>query len=157
MRRFAALTILSMLAMPAMALAQDASSPPPPDSQDMQPGMQPPPPDGQYSQPPQGGQYAPPDSPDALPPPAAGGKHHDHDAAMMQKWQQKFDAANTTHDGHLTLAQAQAAGLKPIVAHFAAIDTKNRGYLTFNDVMAWHLDDEAQKMERKAAALRAQD
>jgi hypothetical protein len=76
---------------------------------------------------------------------------------MMQKWQQKFAAANTTHDGHLTLPQAQAARMKTIVDHFAVIDTKNRGYLTLNDIIAWHLDEQAQKMERRAAALRAQD
>jgi hypothetical protein len=146
MRRIAAFTILSMLAMPAMALAQDASAPPPPGAPDMQPGMQPPP-DGQYAPP-------PPDSP----PPVQGGKRHrDQDSAMMQKWQQKFATANTTHDGHLTLAQAQTAGLKPVIKHFSAIDTQNRGYITFNQLMAWHLDDEAQKMERRAAALRAED
>jgi hypothetical protein len=77
--------------------------------------------------------------------------------AHMGKWRQKFDAANTTHDGHLTLAQAQAAGLTPVVANFTSIDTGNRGYVTFNEVMAWHLDQEAKKLEAQAAALRAQD
>jgi hypothetical protein len=55
------------------------------------------------------------------------------------------------------LQQAQAAGLKPIVAHFSAIDTQNRGYVTFNEIMAWHLDEKAQQMERKAAELREQE
>jgi hypothetical protein len=119
--------------MPAFAMAQDSSAPPPD-----QPGMQPPP----YQQ-------------DMPPPPDARTKHA-HDGGM-QKWQARFDAANTSHDGRLTLAEAQAAGLKPVVAHFAAIDTQNRGYVTFNEIMAWHLDDEAQKLERRAAALRAQD
>ncbi len=91
----------------------------------------------------------------AVPPPPGGWKHGHHD--MMAKWKAKFDAANTSHDGHLTLAQAQAAGLKPIVAHFSAIDTRNRGYVTFNDVVAWRLDDMAKRMEQKAAQLRAQD
>jgi hypothetical protein len=141
MRSLAVFTVISMLALPGMALAQDASAPPPPD----QPGMQPP----------------PPDQPDAPPPPGAppGGPahHHDHDGAMMQKWHDKFSAANTTHDGRLTMQQAQTANMRPIVEHFSAIDLKHRGFVTFNDIMAWHLDDMAKHMERKAAALRAQD
>jgi hypothetical protein len=97
--------------------------------------MQPPPPDGQY----------------AAPAPSG---HHD---GGMSKMRARFEAANTTHDGRLTLQQAEAAGLKPVVEHFSAIDTGNRGYVTFNELMAWHLDEQAQKMERKAAELRSQD
>ncbi len=138
MRRIAVLSVISVLTMPAFALAQDASAPPPD-----QPGMQPPPPDQPGMQ--------PPDRPYAAP--AASG-HHNGGTAKLQA---RFDAANTTHDGRLTLQQAEAAGLKPIVAHFSAIDIKNRGYVTFNEVMAWHLDEEAQKMERRAAELRAQN
>ncbi len=74
----------------------------------------------------------------------------------MAGWKLRFDTANTSHDGHLTLAQAQAAGLKPVVDHFSAIDVKKRGYVTFNDVLAWHLDATAQRLEQQAAALRAQ-
>jgi hypothetical protein len=69
----------------------------------------------------------------------------------------KFYAANTTHDGHLTLAQAKAAGFQPIVDHFTDIDVAKRGYVTFYDIQAWHLDDMAKHLEAKAAALRAQD
>jgi hypothetical protein len=143
MRRIACLSVLSLLAMPALALAQQAPFPPPD-----QPGMQPPP-DQPAMQPP------PPDAPDAPPPPEAGrpGKA----GKMMRHLQETFDAANITHDGHLTLPQAQAARMKPIVDHFAEIDTKNRGYLTINDIIAWHLDQQARKMEQRAAALRAQD
>jgi hypothetical protein len=144
MRRFAVLTLFSTLALPGFALAQYSSAPPD------QPAMQPPP----YS--PDDTQAPPYSLDEGAPPPAPGGKH-DHDAAMMQKWQARFEAANTTHDGRLTLQQAQAAGLKPIVAHFSAIDTQNRGYVTFNEIMAWHLDEKAQQMERKAAELREQE
>jgi len=150
MRLTACLSVISLLAMPAYAMAQDASAPPPPD----QPGMQPPPP------PDQPGDQPPPYQPGMQPPPPGApdaSRPHDHDARMMQTWQQRFDAANTTHDGHLTLAQAQAAGMKPVVKHFGAIDIQNRGYVTLNEIMAWHLDQEAQKMERRAAQLRAQD
>ncbi len=78
-------------------------------------------------------------------------------SGMMKAMQARFVAANTSHDGHLTLAQAQAAGLKIVVASFTAIDTKNRGYVTFNDIMAWRLDQIAQRLQNRAAALRAQD
>lgn len=135
MRRFAVLSIVTALAVPAFALAQSAPAPdaPPP---------------------------APPAmvAPDAPPPPGAPGPWHHHGPdAMLQAMQAKFAAANTTHDGHLTFPQAQAADLKPIVDHFAEIDTKNRGYITFNDILAWHYDHEAQKLEQRAAALRATD
>lgn len=68
----------------------------------------------------------------------------------------RFNAANTTHDGHLTLAQAKAANLRPVVDHFAEIDTANRGYVTFNQVEAWHMEEMAKHLEKRAAALRAQ-
>jgi hypothetical protein len=97
---------------------------------------------------------APPPGAD-MPPP--GGHHHWDHGKMMQRMQDKFNAANTTHDGHLTLAQAQAAGLRPVVDHFSEIDTAHRGYVTFNEVQAWHMDDMAKHLEERAAQLRAQD
>ncbi|WP_297371241.1 hypothetical protein [Acidocella sp.] len=68
-----------------------------------------------------------------------------------------FYTANTTHDGHLTLAQAKAANFRPVIDHFAEIDVKKRGYITFYDIEAWRLDDLAQHLEQRANALRAQD
>jgi len=88
--------------------------------------------------------------------PGQWGHWHRH-GGMMKLWQAKFAAANTTHDGHLTLAQARAAGMTPIVANFTAIDTAHRGYVTFNDIMAWRMDRMAAKLQTRAAALRAQD
>ena len=76
---------------------------------------------------------------------------------MMKAMQAKFAAANTTHDGHLTLAQAQTAGLNLVVANFPAIDTGKRGYVTLNDIMAWRLDQLAARLQQRATALRAQD
>ncbi len=140
MRRFALAVIIALL--PGLALAQ--SAPPPP-------GMGPPPPPGApppFAQPP--GPWGPPGGP---------GDHHWHlgPGGGMAHLQAMFAAANTTHDGHLTFPQAQAANIKPIVDHFAEIDTKNRGYITLNDIIAWHLDRMAQKLEQRAAQLRAQD
>ncbi len=68
-----------------------------------------------------------------------------------------FYAANTTHDGHLTLAQAKAANFKPVVDHFSDIDVKKRGYVTFYDIQAWRMDDIAKHLEARADALRAKD
>jgi hypothetical protein len=146
MRRLALSVILAALTLPSLALAQTASPPAPP------PGMGPPPPPGApppYAQPPAGPRAHP----------AGPGDHHWHHGPGegMQRLQAMFAAANTTHDGHLTFPQAQAANMKPIVDHFAEIDTKNRGYITLNDIIAWHLDRMAQKLEQRAAALRAQD
>jgi len=69
----------------------------------------------------------------------------------------KFYAANTTHDGHLSMAQAKAAGLTVVADNFDAIDVKKRGYVTFYDIMAWRLDDMAKRLEQRADQLRAQD
>jgi hypothetical protein len=69
----------------------------------------------------------------------------------------KFYAANTTHDGHLTLAQAKAAGLKPVADNFTEIDIKKQGFVTPYDIEAWRLDDIAKRMEQRADQLRAQD
>ncbi len=42
-----------------------------------------------------------------------------------------------THDGHLTLDQAKA-GYKSIAHHFDAIDKDKRGYITEDDIRAYH-------------------
>jgi hypothetical protein len=131
MRRLAFLALLGLSVLPGVALAQDASNPPP-----AGPGAGP---GGQHWHHGGGWQH--------------GGCQQDREAALLEK----FYAANTTHDGHLTLAQAQAAQLKPIVDHFAQIDTKNHGYVTFYDIQAWRLDMMAKHIEQKADKLRAQD
>jgi hypothetical protein len=75
----------------------------------------------------------------------------------MEEVLMKFYAANTTHDGHLTQAQAKAGGLTVVADNFDAIDVKKRGYVTFYDIMAWRLDDMAKRLEQRADQLRAQD
>ncbi len=50
--------------------------------------------------------------------------------------QERFDAANTTHDGHLTLEQARAGRMNAVVRDYAAIDTAKRGYVTMDDIKA---------------------
>jgi hypothetical protein len=50
---------------------------------------------------------------------------------------QRFEQANTTHDGHLTLEQAQA-GYKSVARHFSAIDRDKKGYITEDDIKAYY-------------------
>jgi hypothetical protein len=143
MRRFLLASCIALL--PGVALAQSDSAAPPPGGNAMMMmaapngGM-----DGSM-----GGSMAGPGGWGGK-----GGHHHFMDPAAFLM---KFYAANTTHDGHLTLAQAKAAGFQPIVAHFTDIDVAKHGYVTFYDIQAWRLDDMAKHLEAKAAALRAQD
>ena len=51
---------------------------------------------------------------------------------------QRFDAANITHDGRLTLQQAQAAHLSRVVHNFGSIDRDHKGYVTMQDLREWH-------------------
>jgi hypothetical protein len=48
-----------------------------------------------------------------------------------------FEQANTTHDGHLTLDQAQA-GYKSVARHFDAIDQDKKGYITEDDIRVYN-------------------
>ena len=52
-------------------------------------------------------------------------------------WERHFDAANTTHDGHLTLEQAKSRYVT-VARHFNAIDAGHKGYVTTDDIRAWH-------------------
>jgi hypothetical protein len=54
-----------------------------------------------------------------------------------QEMMERLRAANTTHDGRLTLEQARAANLTPIVRHFSEIDADHKGYLTIQDIRAY--------------------
>ena len=49
---------------------------------------------------------------------------------------ERFAKANTTHDGHLTLAQAKA-GYPTVARHFTEIDTAKKGYVTEDQIHAW--------------------
>jgi hypothetical protein len=79
---------------------------------------------------------------------AAGGQPPPHERFM-----DKFDEANTTHDGKLTLDQAQAAGMKGIARHFSEIDAGNKGYVTLQDVRDWA---KARRAARQPPAQEAQ-
>ena len=51
--------------------------------------------------------------------------------------QQRFEHANVTHDGHLTLDQAKS-GYKSLVRHFSVIDQDKKGYVTEDDIRAYY-------------------
>ena len=55
---------------------------------------------------------------------------------------QRFEQANTTHDGHLTLEQAKV-GYKSIVGHFSEIDRDKKGYVTEDDIRAYYKQQRA--------------
>ena len=65
--------------------------------------------------------------------------------------QQHFDAANTTHDGHLTRAQAAAANWTYVTKHFDVMDSTHKGYVTVADVHAYGVAAHAARAQRKAA------
>lgn len=137
MRRLFLASIIALA--PGLALAQSASdnsNPPPQGADGMAPGDM----GGPMMGPPGGHDH--------------GKWHHGMGPEQMLM---DFYTANTTHDGHLTLAQAKAADFKPVADHFSAIDVKKRGYVTFYDIQAWRMDDIAKHLEAQADALRAQD
>ena len=144
MRRILLASCIALL--PGLALAQASAndqSPPPPSADDAGPGWGGP---GMM-----GGGWG---GPGMM---GGGWSKGGHRGFGMDEILVKFYAANTTHDGHLTMAQAKAAGLTVVADNFDAIDVKKRGYVTFYDIMAWRLDDMAKRLEQRADQLRAQD
>jgi hypothetical protein len=51
----------------------------------------------------------------------------------ISQLQTRFASANTTHDGKLTRAQAQA-GMPKVAQHFDEIDTQQQGYVTLAQI-----------------------
>ena len=62
--------------------------------------------------------------------------------------QERFDEANTTHDGHLTLEQARSK-MPSVARDFTAIDTDHRGYVTVDDIKAHAKAKRAAKEQQK--------
>ncbi len=65
--------------------------------------------------------------------------------------QERFDEANTTHDGHLTAEQARAK-MPAVARDFAAIDTDHKGYVTLDQIKAHNKAVRAEKRAAKKAA-----
>lgn len=66
---------------------------------------------------------------------------------------QRFERANTTHDGRLTLEQARL-GYKSVAGAFDKIDATGKGFVTIEDIRAWR---KAQQVARKAARTALND
>ncbi len=93
---------------------------------------------------------------DTAPPPAAGTTAPvTHHARHRQTLQQRFDAANTSHDGHLTKDQAAAANWPYVVNNFAGIDKAHKGYVTVSDIHAFAKARHAARQKTPPAAAPA--
>jgi hypothetical protein len=79
-------------------------------------------------------------APSTAAPSAATAPHRTH--AKRVSLQQRFDKANTSHDGHLTLDQAKA-GLPSVAKHFGAIDKDKKGYVTVDEIHAYNTQHRA--------------
>ena len=73
----------------------------------------------------------------------------EHHARMSA--QDHFSAANTSHDGHLTQAQA-VSGYKSIGKAFSEIDVNHHGYVTMEDIKAWRAAKKAARLSAKHSA-----
>ena len=58
--------------------------------------------------------------------------------------------ANTTHDGHLTLAQARAAKMNEVVRDFGLIDKEKKGYVTVDGIKAFRHERRAARAAEEA-------
>jgi Ca2+-binding EF-hand superfamily protein len=56
--------------------------------------------------------------------------------APRQTMKQRFMSANTNHDGHLT--RSEAVAMPMVSRHFDEIDTSHAGYVTMEEIRAWH-------------------
>ena len=59
-----------------------------------------------------------------------------HSKPDPQKIAERFQAANTNHDGKLTLEEAKA-GMPRVAAVFSQIDVENKGYVTLEQIQAF--------------------
>jgi hypothetical protein len=80
----------------------------------------------------------------AVPSTTAAAKPHHKRRTLTER----FTAANTTHDGKLTLEQARAGRLVAVVRDWDQIDSSKRGYVTLDQIKAHQT---AQRKARRAA------
>ncbi len=62
-------------------------------------------------------------------PPASG-----QQGGQVKSFLERFRAANTTHDGKLTLPQAEAANMPGLARAFPQIDAQHKGFITLEDI-----------------------
>lgn len=61
-------------------------------------------------------------------------------------FEQRFDTANTSKDGKLTLEQAKAGKLRGVTRYFSSIDTGKKGFITKEDVAAFRKTEKGKKV-----------
>lgn len=66
-------------------------------------------------------------------------------------WEQRFAAANLSHNGHLTLEEAQG-GYPDVARHFKDIDVDQKGYVTEDNIRAWRVMRKAARRLAKPPA-----
>jgi hypothetical protein len=76
------------------------------------------------------------------------------DVRHRRTMQERFDEANTTHDGHLTAEQARAK-MPAVSRDFTAIDKDHKGYVTMDDIKAHDAAKRAATRAAKKAAATA--
>lgn len=117
--------VAGLLLVPVLATAQEAAQPSPavptPDQSGMVPTRMPRPGSGSTFE--------------------KGGSGH----AGRRSAEQRFEEANTSHDGHLTEAQAHEAHMRGVATHFAEIDSHHRGYITFEEIRSWRAERRAER------------
>ena len=75
-------------------------------------------------------------TPSAAPAPATSSQPSSR-PQYRQTLPQRFEAANTSKDGHLTKEQAEAAHWTYITRNFDAIDSTHQGYITVDGIRAY--------------------
>ena len=71
-----------------------------------------------------------------------------------RKLQERFDEANTTHDGHLTLEQARTK-MPSVARDFAIIDKDRLGYVTEEQIREHRKEERAATRAKNVAAKAA--
>ncbi len=79
--------------------------------------------------------------------PVAAPAHH----RAHRTLQERFDEANVTHDGHLTLEQARAK-MPAVARDFAAIDADRKGYVTVDQIKEHTREARAARRAARKAA-----
>jgi Ca2+-binding EF-hand superfamily protein len=60
---------------------------------------------------------------------------HAEESKRDQQIEEKFKAADTNHDGKLTLVEAKS-GMPRVARGFSKIDADNKGYVTVDEIKA---------------------
>jgi len=76
--------------------------------------------------------------------PPAGARTEERRARMEQALNQRFNQADSNHDGLLQMAEAQA-GMPKVAQNFAAIDTEGQGAVTLDQIKAYMVQRIAEK------------